>query len=489
MRKTNLFLSIVLFLLCALPVVAAPRLTVVAVVDGMSTDDLRLLRPYWSKGGMRVMAEEAYQTSVGFPHLVYGGNETTATLLTGTTPSEHGYAMDRYFSRADRQLHGLLEDSQAEGIGTTLHLSPRALLSPTLTDRLRLAHGEQALIYAVGIQPETTILLAGHAANACCWIDPDQQRWVTTSFYPEGLPSAADAQNMNGRFAELAARVWTPRMETAMYMHPTDTERKKGFSYLSSSVLRQCPAANTLVIELGLALQQSQKMGMDNTPDLLLLELTTRTPKATSDHIQTAEQEDMYLWLNQDLGYLMEQLDKRIGHTNYEILLVGRPVLGTDEETMAKANLPVQRFNVDKAAALTSTYLMALYGHERWVDGSCGHSIYLNRTLIEQKRLSLETIQGQVANFMMDFEGVQVAFPQQEALLHPQYAPSLNKRAVGDVFFTLQPGWRLMTDEQTATDYIIDSSPEVPLLLWSPSLRQMPKGRLDATEVAGLVEL
>ena len=132
---------------------------------------------------------------------------------------------------------------------------------------------------------------------------------------------------------------------------------------------------------------------------------------------------------------------------------------------------------------------MALYGHERWVDGSCGHSIYLNRTLIEQKRLSLETIQKQVANFLMDFEGVQVAFPQQEALLHPQYAPSLNKRVVGDVFFTLQPGWQLMSDEQTATDYIIDACPEVPLLLWSPSLRQMPKGRLDATEVVGLVEL
>ena len=166
MRKTNLFLPIVLFLLCTLPVVSAPRLTVVAVVDGMSTDDLRLLRSYWSKGGMRVLAEEAYQTSVGFPHLVYGGNETTATLLTGTTPSEHGYAMDRYFSRADRQLHGLLEDHQAEGIGSALHLSPRALLSPTLTDRLRLAHGEDARIYAVGNKPETTILLTGHGGNS-----------------------------------------------------------------------------------------------------------------------------------------------------------------------------------------------------------------------------------------------------------------------------------------------------------------------------------
>lgn len=490
MHKTYLYIALTFLSVCCFcSAFAAPCLTVVAVVDGMSAEDLRMLRPYWSKGGMRMLAEEAFQTSVTFPHLVYGGNETTATLLTGTTPSEHGYAMDMYFSRQDRAVHNLLEDSQAGGIGTALQCSPRNLLSPTLTDQLRLQHGERAKIYAVGIQPETTILLAGHGADACCWIDPEAQRWVTTSFYPEGLPSAADAQNVNGRFAELAARQWTPRMDIAMYMKPTEQEQKKPFHYLSSDIITRCPVTNTLVTELALEIQKTEQMGADNIPDLLLLELTTRTPKATSDHIQTAEQEDMYLWLNQDLGFLIEQLDKRIGHENYEILLIGRPVLGTDADVLKKAQLSVNQFNVDRAAALTSTYLMALYGHERWVDGGCGHSIYLNRTLIEQKRLSLETIQRQAANFLMDFEGVQLAFPQSEALLHPVYAASLNKRVVGDVFFTLQPGWKLMTDEKTTADYIIDSQPTAPILFWSPVPRPMPQGKLDATEVKDLLQL
>ena len=352
---------------------------------------------------------------------------------------------------------------------------------------MRMLHGAQSKIYAIGIHPETTILLAGHAANACCWIDADEQHWATSSFYPEGLPSAADQQNISGRFGELAARWWTPRMDIPMYMYPTDSERKKSFSYLSKDILRQSPVANTLVIELALALQKNVQLGTDPTPDLLMLELNTITPKATSDQIHSAEQEDMYLWLNQDLGYLMEQLDKRIGHDNYEILLVGRPVLGTSKEVMLSAQLPVQQFNVDKAAALTSTYLMAIYGHERWVDGGFGHSIYLNRTLIEQKRLSLETIQRQVANFLMDFEGVQLAFPQAEMLTNPVYMQSLNKRCVGDVYFTLQPGWQLMANDNTTIDYIIDSQPTAPLLLWSGSLRAMPSGKLSATDVKSLV--
>ena len=68
--------------------------------------------------------------------------------------------------------------------------------------------------------------------------------------------------------------------------------------------------------------------------------------------------------------------------------------------------MPVQYFNVDRAAALTATYLMALYGTERWVDGGYGQSIYLNRSLIEQKHLSLPQLQQQVAAFLMDFEGI-----------------------------------------------------------------------------------
>lgn len=486
MRTTHLYHTLIALLFpCLLS--AAPRLTVVAVVDGMTEQNLALLRPYWSKGGLRTLSEEAFQTSVSFPHIVYGGNETTATLMTGTTPMENGYAMDYFYSRRDRMPHILLEDKQVQGIGTSVQVSPRALLSPTITDRMRMLHGSQSKIYAIGIHPETTILLAGHAANACCWIDPEEQHWVSSSFYPEGLPAVADQQNVNGRFGELAARVWVPRMDIPMYMYPTDSERKKSFLYTSREVLRKTPAANTLVIELALALQKAEQLGTDQTPDLLMLQLNTITPKSKSDYIQSAEQEDIYLWLNQDLGFLMEQLDKRIGHENYEILLVGRPALGTSSDIMQSAQLPVQQFNVDKAAALTSTYLMAIYGHERWVDGGFGHSIYLNRTLIEQKRLSLETIQRQVANFLMDFEGVQLAMPQADVLTNPLFMQSLNKRSVGDVFFSLQPGWQLMANDNTTIDYIIDNQPTAPLLLWSGSLRAMPSGKLSATDVKSLV--
>ena len=249
----------------------------------------------------------------------------------------------------------------------------------------------------------------------------------------------------------------------------------------------RAPEANTLVIELALAIQQEEKLGMDATPDMLMLQLHALSPNATSDRMASAEHEDVYLRLNQDLGFLMEQLNKRIGRTNYQVLVVGRPVLGTDAQKLNDIHMPVQTFNADRAAALTGTYLMALYGHERWVDGAYGQSIYLNRTLIEQKRLSLETIQRQVANFLMDFEGVQLAMPGHEAMQHPQIGSTLCKRHTGDVVFLLQPGWQLMRDENHIADRVIDDKPVSPLLYWSGTIRPMPEGKLDATDVADLI--
>ena len=73
MRKNHLYSTLIISLL-AISLSATPKLTVVAVVDGLTTDNLSLLRPYWQQGGFRTLSEEAFQTTVTFPHLVYGGN-------------------------------------------------------------------------------------------------------------------------------------------------------------------------------------------------------------------------------------------------------------------------------------------------------------------------------------------------------------------------------------------------------------------------------
>ena len=139
MRKIYLYTTIIA-ILAGIPTFAVPRLTVVVVADGLTGENLAMLRPYWQQGGLRTLSEEAYQTQITYPHLVFGGNETIATLMTGTTPDRHGYTTDMYFSRSDRRAHSMLEDNTVRGIGTQQHLSAKALLSQTMTDRMKLRY-------------------------------------------------------------------------------------------------------------------------------------------------------------------------------------------------------------------------------------------------------------------------------------------------------------------------------------------------------------
>ena len=206
MRTTHLLATLIVAfaLLLPIPAHANPRLTVVVVVDGMTQNNLIKLRPYWSAGGLRIMSEEAYQTTISYPHIVNGGDETTATLMTGSTPSYHGVMSNCYFSRSQRAHFDVLHDARVSGIGTHQQFSPQSLLSTTITDEWRIQQGADAKIYSIGLEPQTTVIMAGHAANACCWLDPVSMKWVSTSFYPEGLPAAADAMNMSGLINEVA---------------------------------------------------------------------------------------------------------------------------------------------------------------------------------------------------------------------------------------------------------------------------------------------
>lgn len=488
MRTTRIFCTSIVLILFSLMTLAQPRLTVVVVVDGMTQENLNSLRPHWSNGGLYKLMEEAYQTTAVFKHQVYGGQETMATLMTGTTPNNHGIMADNYYDRSNNlyPIQSILHDDKNDGIGTSLHLSPRSITSTTITDEWRMAYGVNSKIYAVGLQPEATILMAGHGANACCWIDDIHLKWATTNFYPEGLPTAADNMNVRQSVNSILSNEWKPSMNIESYPLPLTSQIRIPFSYSLDKVFFNSPASNSQVIDLALELQASHQLGNDHTPDLLVLQLNTISPNAESDMITTIEQTDLYLGINKDLGRLFTELNQRIGRDNYQMLVVGRPIKGYSLETMRMANIPIKHFNTDRVAALVGAYLIAAYGHEKWVLGAHGPFVYLNRLLIEKKGLSLEAIQRQVANFIMEFEGMKIAYPIHDAVLSDEKI-SVYRRHAGDVYFKLQDNWILDSDESTTFDHVIQQEPIIPVLFWSHSTKYFPDHKINATEIKSLI--
>ena len=448
-------------MLAALPAAAKlPKLTVVMVADGLDAYSIERVREDWQDGGLRTMVEHGTEGECVFSMPVYGGNETTATLLTGELPAVHGISMDRVFHVSDHKLHMTLEDKRSPGIGTSLMLSPRAIKAPTLTDRVRLEYGEYAQLYAIGLDPTTTMIMAGHAANGCCWLDKQSLKWVTSSYYAKGLPSAADEVNAS------------EKIQQAVNANKT----KLLYPYIQ----------NEQVVELALNMQEANRLGEDLVPDMLLLEFTTLPLSAQSDRIETEEHKEIYERLNVGLGLLISTLQARLGQANVDFVLIGRPVYGIGIEALHRIGMAPMLFDADRMAALTNTYLMALYGNERWVEGCYGQAIYMNRNLISRKKLSLAEIQQQVAQFITEFEGVRSAFVGSEVAKTP-LADMLSKQHTGDVVFTLETGWQLLERERVVEDHVVEEHPVSPVYIYSQHRQRLPE-RMEATELLRWLE-
>ena len=92
---------------------------------------------------------------------------------------------------------------------------------------------------------------------------------------------------------------------------------------------------------------------------------------------------------------------------------------------------------------------MAVYGQQKWISGYYGKNIFLNKDKIEEKKLNFSTVQQTVADFLLNFEGIQSAFTSSQVLNTSGNANSemtriknsTNKNSTGDVIITLLPGW------------------------------------------------
>ena len=166
MFKTYLHIALITLLLYSSTSIlhsqTLPRLTVVVVANGLTEEHIPQLRPYWLQGGLQAFQSEMFFSTVNFNQILYGGDEALVTLLTGTTPRTSGYAMDTIFDRVLRKPIAVIEDKTQDGIGTPLRLSLQGVRTATVGDELRLDYGKNSKIYAIGVHPITTMIMAGH---------------------------------------------------------------------------------------------------------------------------------------------------------------------------------------------------------------------------------------------------------------------------------------------------------------------------------------
>lgn len=442
-----------------------PRLVVGIMVNGLQQKHVDLLWNYFDTNGLkRIVGQGAQLNNVSYNIVSAGNASDIASVMTGSVPYYHGVSGNFRYNRLADKIQSVLFDDQEIGIGTKETFSAHYLLSSTVNDELLMAFPEKAKSYAVAIDAEAAIMMGGHTAYSVAWIDDVHMKWVTTGYYKDGLSRWADEMNVNNRFKTYVSQKWQPLYSTNTYITAGKDGKKNGFEYdpterinknSSATILKSTPAANTLVADLGLKIITEEKLGTDNITDIIMLQFTVKTPNEKFFSMQSIEKEDIYLRLDKEIQFLLQQIETKVGLDKTLVFMFGNQTDIHSPTELGKNKIPAGYFNANRSMALVNTYLMALYGQERWIEGYYGKNIFLNKKKIEEKKLNFKEIQQNVADFMLEFEGIQAAFPASQILTMGGSAGSeilrlrnsSHKNSLGDVVITLLPGWLEVDDK------------------------------------------
>ncbi len=480
-----------------------PKLVVGISVDQLRSDYLQFLYNAFGEQGLkRLIQNGILYEDVEFSMEFTDRASTMATVYTGAYPYHNGIVSSERFNSSNLRLESIFNDIAFMGNYTSQSVSPKSIKTSTIADELKIASRGLSRVYSVAPEMEQALIGAGHAGNGAFWIENIQGRWASTTFYKD-MPFYIERYNRtDGIDKRIDNTVWQPLKPISEYnLLPycsDDWSFKHSFSALRKDkykTFKTSAIVNQEVNKIAEMLISKENLGKKDYPDFLSVSYNAGTYMDGSSSYYSLEIQDTYLRLDNDIAELLNIIDKNVGLSNTFIFLTSSGNLNYEDIPAERFNIPYGEFRPDRCTALLNTYLMAVYGQENWVLGYNNQQIYLNNSLIEDKKIEIKEIQSKAAEFVIQFSGVQDVVTSQQ-LLHgnwnknsEKFRNSYNKLVSGDLILSIQPGWEIVFDNGVSNNKTVRRDAiKTPFLIFHPSIKgEKILSRIDATEIAPTV--
>lgn len=442
-----------------------PQLVVGIVVEGLTMDNLDLLRPHFTEGGFKRLLEQG----VTVTDVDYGtpldASAAAAMVFTGTSPWVNGIASATVYDPESKRVNPVLFDASTIGNFTDETLSPKALTASTIADELRIDGGGPGYVYAIAPDAAEAIILAGHAGNSAFWVNDITGKWATTTYYKD-LPTPP--QTLNHRQPNeyrLDTLQWTPVVKPADLPDLPAHKRLYPFRHIFPRTsadryraYKNSPVVNADITRLAADYINIIGLGKRESTDMLNLGYTLQPYSYAREADTRAELMDSYLRLDRDLASLFATIDsKGPGMNNTLVFLAGTPLTQRTRRDDDQWGVPFGEFSSRKAVSLLNMYLMALYGNGEWVNGYYNGQLFLNHKLIKERDVDAKAMRRESAGFLTRMSGVSNAWTIDDIIeRRAGESPEAMRRntsvaTAGDVFVSIAPGWQ-ETDDDSTTD-------------------------------------
>jgi predicted AlkP superfamily pyrophosphatase or phosphodiesterase len=448
-----------------------PKLVVGIVVDQMRWDYLYRFYDRYGSGGFKRLLNEGFtceNTNVDYIPTVTAAGHTC--IYTGSVPAIHGIAGNDFIIQATGKSMYCTEDSTVKTVGSTSNagkMSPRNLLTTTVTDELRLATNFRSKVIGIALKDRGGILPAGHTANAAYWFDDKTGNWITSTYYMNSLPKWVD--NFNGqKLAENYLKTdWTLVYPLNTYTQSTADDNKYEGKFagtdaptlpvktsslykgsLGLGLIRSTPYGNSLTLDFAVAAINGEQLGNNGATDFLAISLSSTDYVGHQFGINSIEIEDTYIRLDRDLAAFLTYLDANVGTGNYTVFLTADHGAAHNTAFLNDHNIPGGVW--DDAATLKdmNAFLMDKYKVDNLVLGLTNYQVNFNNAVVKYLRLDEDALKNDCIRFLqklpfvafaVDMQKVQTANIPDE--LRSRIINGYNPDRSGVIQIILKPGW------------------------------------------------
>lgn len=493
--------ALLLLFLAGAPLTAqpSPKLIVLVVVDQMATWVYEASRPHWGPGGFRRLEAEGVRfRQSAFAHSCTQTGPGHASIATGAIPLHHGIVANNWLDLEKRRRVYCCEDDTSPIVGAPgAGRSPIRLQVPTFGDTLKAHRGDAAKVVSVGWKDRSAIMMGGRAGDAVIWMESGG--FATSRFYAEALPEWVVAYNSERPWERWFDQTWDRLGPETAYAGLIDDRafetvgaeggrtlprplrgKEEAPSAKWLATLQYTFVANELVYELALRAIQHEKLGADDTPDLLCIGLAANDLIGHATDPSSVEVRDITLRTDDLVRRLLVDLDRTVGEGRYVVVLSADHGITPSPQSLALQRQGFRGGIVEKAAMTGNAALVARFGAPlepalRYVIGADDTSLWLDRAALDAKSIDLAVARRIVAEGARTAPNVFLALPREElSLATPDplvraIAGNAHPLRTGDVYF-IRPAYA-MEGSTTATHgspFTFDR--EVPLVVSGPGL-------------------
>jgi predicted AlkP superfamily pyrophosphatase or phosphodiesterase len=501
----NTVASICLFILFSIPAFSQikktekPKLIIGILVDQMRQEYFFKYQDRYTEGGFKRLMKDGYMMkNAHYNYIPTYTGPGHASVYTGATPSIHGIIGNDWYVRNLKRMIYCAEDTTVNAVGgseSNGKISPRNMLSTTISDELRFASNKRSKVVGIAIKDRGATLPAGHTGDAY-WYDDETGQFMTSTYYYDSLPPQwVQDFNAKGLPMKYLSGKWETLFPVETYVQsisdhnqfegpfigldstafpydlPALMENNDGFGLIATT-----PFGNTLTLDMAYAAIEGEKLGKRGEIDLLAISFSSPDYIGHRFGPTSVELEDNYLRLDRDLEKFFNYLDKEYGKDEYLVFLTADHAVADIVDYMKSEKVPAGNFNTRQVITQMRGFCIINYGEGDWISNFANEQVYLNHALAKEKGIEIEKIQRELGEFLLKrYEGIKEVYTATD-MKKMDYATGhkhlmqmgFNHKASGDLLLLLEPAWLSRSSKGTThgTGYTYDTHVPIVFMGW-----------------------